>query len=144
MVVGNLHGHVGNRYGYERMHGGHSIGKRNAEEEFTLDFAVADELQITNTFFKKDPKHLLTYSSSMNSSQIDFILYPVAKWCEAHNATIILGEECALQHRVLMMDVNFRTKRKQTKTTPTPRIKWWKLKDHNLQEELKELLTQKI
>ena len=43
-----------------------------------------------------------------------------------------------------MMDGNTKTKRWQTKTAPTPKIKWWKLKDRDLQEELKESLTQKI
>ena len=76
------------------MHGGHIIGERSNEGECILDFAVANELQIANTFFKKDPKHQLTYSSGGTSRQIDFILYPVTKWCEARNAKIILGEEC--------------------------------------------------
>ena len=53
------------------MHGGQAIGKRNTEGERVLEFAFADEL-VGNTWFKKKPKHLVTYQSGNAATQIDF------------------------------------------------------------------------
>ena len=39
-----------------------------------LDFAVAFDLIIANTFFRKRESHLVTFSSRQHSSQIDFVL----------------------------------------------------------------------
>ena len=44
------------------------------EGEDILDFAVAFDLMIANTFFKKRESHLVTFSSGQHSSQIDFVL----------------------------------------------------------------------
>ena len=53
------------------MHGGQAIGKRNTEGERVLEFAFADEL-VGNIWFKKEPKHLVTYQSGNAATQIDF------------------------------------------------------------------------
>ena len=44
------------------------------EGEDILDFAVAFDLMIANTFFKKRESHLVTFSSGQYSSHIDFVL----------------------------------------------------------------------
>ena len=61
--------------GFEEVHGGQAIGKRNTEGERVLEFAFANELVVGNTWFKKKPKHLVTYQSGNAATQIDYILY---------------------------------------------------------------------
>ena len=54
LFIGDLNGHVGTTSsGFEAVHGGFGYGSRNQEEE-VLDFAVAFDLMIANTFFRKN------------------------------------------------------------------------------------------
>jgi hypothetical protein len=68
LSVGDLNGHVGStNAGYELAHGGFGYGSRNQGEDI-LDFAVAYNLGIANTFFRKRDSHLVTFSSSGHHS----------------------------------------------------------------------------
>ena len=58
-IGGDLNGHVG----FEVVHGSFGYGSRNQEGEEVLDFAIAFDLMITNTFFHKRQSHLMTFSS---------------------------------------------------------------------------------
>jgi len=74
-IGGDLNGHVGTtNTGFETAHGGFGFGSRNPEGEEVLDFAVAFDLMLANTFFQKRESHLVTFSSGQHTSQIDFIL----------------------------------------------------------------------
>jgi hypothetical protein len=62
----DLNGHVGTTSaGFEMVHGGFRYDSRNQEEDEVLDFVVAFDLLIANTFFRKRESHLLTYSSGL-------------------------------------------------------------------------------
>ena len=53
-IGGDLNGHVGtSSVGFEVVHGGFRYGSRNQEGEKVLDFAIAFDLMIANTFFRK-------------------------------------------------------------------------------------------
>ena len=68
LFIGDLNGHVGTTSaGFEAVHGGFGYGSRNQEEE-VLDFALAFDLMIANTFFRKRESHLVTFSSGQYSS----------------------------------------------------------------------------
>ena len=52
-IGGDFNSHVGkDRGGYEMVHGGHGFS-RNDSGEAILDFAVAYDLIVANTFFRK-------------------------------------------------------------------------------------------
>ena len=69
--VGDWNGHVGTAAGvYSEAHGGHGYGTRNPDGERMLEFAIANELRVGNTWFKKRNSHLVTYSSGGHSTQI--------------------------------------------------------------------------
>lgn len=54
MLAGDLNGHIGRcRDGYERWHGGETIGGRNEEGDRVLEIARTYDLMIVNTFFTK-------------------------------------------------------------------------------------------
>uniref|UniRef100_A0A453I402 Craniofacial development protein 2-like n=1 Tax=Aegilops tauschii subsp. strangulata TaxID=200361 RepID=A0A453I402_AEGTS len=74
-IGGDLNGHVAtSSTGFEGVHGGFSYGIMNQEGEDVLSFALAYDMNIANTLFKKRESHLVTFSSGQHSSQIDFDL----------------------------------------------------------------------
>jgi hypothetical protein len=53
-IGGDLNGHVGTvRGGFDRVHGGFGYDEQNQEGEDILNFAIAYDLIVANTFFKK-------------------------------------------------------------------------------------------
>jgi hypothetical protein len=58
----DLNGHVGaTNAGFERVHGGFGYGGRNQEGEDVLNFALAYDLLIANTLFRKWESHQVTF-----------------------------------------------------------------------------------
>jgi exonuclease III len=54
IIGGDLNGHVGStRLGFDMVHGGFGYGSRNQEGESILNFALAYDLFVTNTLFRK-------------------------------------------------------------------------------------------
>ena len=55
--IGNFNGHVGRWIdGFEGVHGGYGIGKRNVEGRRLLEFCYEKELCMANTWFEKQRK----------------------------------------------------------------------------------------
>ena len=68
-IGGDFNDHVvKDRGGYEMVHSGHSFGDRNDLGEAILDFAVAYDLIVANTIFRKRDEHLITFKSGHNIS----------------------------------------------------------------------------
>jgi hypothetical protein len=53
LFIGDLNGHVGTSTGFEGVHEGFGCGSRNQDGEEVLDFVVAFEPLIADTFFRK-------------------------------------------------------------------------------------------
>jgi hypothetical protein len=63
-IEGDLNGHVGSsRVGFDGVHGGLGYGSRNQEREDILNFALAYDLIVASTLFRKRVSHLVTFSS---------------------------------------------------------------------------------
>ena len=116
------------------MHGGQASGKRNHEGEKLLEFAVANELVVGNSWFKKKFGHLVTYQSEDCKTQIDYILYKRSFRKMASNMKVIVGEESATQHRLVVGDFKVCT-HAHPKKRFVFRIKVWKLEDFGNQVE---------
>jgi hypothetical protein len=103
----DLNGHVGStNAGYELAHGGFEYGSRNQGEDI-LDFVVAYNLGIANTFFKKRDSHLVTFSGGHRSSQIDFVL-TTRKYKQAClDCKVIPGESVVPQHNLVVANFRF-------------------------------------
>ena len=72
LFIGDLNGPVGTtNMGFEGVHGGFGLDDRNQEGKDILDFAVAYDLLVANTLFRKRLSHLVTFSSRQHTSQID-------------------------------------------------------------------------
>ena len=78
MPCGDWNGHVGRAgTGYSEVHGGKGFGRPepDVEGERILEYALAYDLILGNTCFKKRDSHLTTYKLGKAATQIDFILY---------------------------------------------------------------------
>ena len=107
-IGGDLNGHVGiTSAGFEAVHGGFRYGSRNQEGEEVLYFAVAFDLMIANTFFRKRESHLVTFSSGQHSSQIDFVLTRRKNKRACLGCKVIPGECVVSQHKLLVADFHF-------------------------------------
>ena len=74
-IGGDFIGHIGKEtYNYSLVHGGFGHGVRNESGENLLKFALAKELLITNSIFRKKDEHLITSKSGGHATQIDYCL----------------------------------------------------------------------
>ncbi|XP_076921463.1 uncharacterized protein LOC143582871 [Bidens hawaiensis] len=74
-IGGDFNGHIGkDNDGLQGVHGGFGFGNRNETGTDLLDFALAHDLGIINSFFKKRDSHLITFRSGGRNTQIDYLL----------------------------------------------------------------------
>ncbi len=124
IIGGDLNGHLGReRRTLLRVHGGWGIGELNEEGERIMDFALANDMAMANTFFKKSAHQYVTYKSGGRESQIDFLLCRRNHLDELQNCKIIKGESIAAQHRIVVLDCKVRNA-KRGKQLGTPKVKF--------------------
>jgi hypothetical protein len=108
-IGGDLNGHVGStRLGFDGVHGGFGYGSRNQEEEGILNFALAYDLIVTNTLFRKRVSHIVTFSSGQHCSQINFIIVRRENRHVCLDYKVIPGECVVPQHKLVLVDFRFR------------------------------------
>ena len=141
-IGGDLNGHIGTtNEGFEEVHGGFGYGDKNQEGEDILNFAIAYDLIVANTFFRKRESHLVTYHSGQHSSQIDFVLTRKADRRACLDCKVIPGECIVQQHKLVVADFRFRGCAHKKKCANIARTKWWKLKgttSHDFRDKLIE------
>ena len=129
-VGGDLNGHVGkSNENFEDCHGGYGFGSRNSSGEDILATCRVLDMVILNTMFIKQEKHLVTYSSGDNETQIDYHLVARFMKRRVKDCKVILGESLTLQHRLLVTvfhcDQNVRVGHQPVRGE---RISWYNLK----------------
>ena len=138
---GDWNGHVG-RAGteYREVYGGMGYGRSepDVEGERILEYALAFDLLLGNTCFKKRDSHLITYKSGNAATQIDIILFPRAMRKLVTDVKVIPNEEVALQHQLLVCDMKFDVPSKP-KRKFTPRLKVWKLTEPQRRNHFQEV-----
>ena len=122
------------------MHGGMGYGRPepDVEGERILEYALAFDLLLGNTCFKKRDSHLITYKSGNTGTQIDFILLRRTMRKLVTDVKVIPGEEVALQHQLLVCNMRFDV---PPKSKCTPRLKVWKLKDSQTSNHFQEVFN---
>ena len=130
------------RHWIQEVHGGMRYGRPepDVEGERTLEYALAFDLLLWNTCFKKCDSHLITYKSRNIAMQIDFILFPRTMPKLVTDVKVIPGEEVALQHQLLVCDMRIDVLPK-SKHKFTPWLKVWKLKDSQTSNHFQELFN---
>ena len=70
-IGGDLNSHVGtSNTGSEGAHGGFGYGIRNQEGEDVLSFALAHDMIVANTLFRKRESHLVTFVVELGGARI--------------------------------------------------------------------------
>ena len=116
--------------GYREVHSGmgYERPELDVEGERTLEYALAFDLLLGNTCFKKFDSHLITYKSGNIATQIDFILFRRTMSKLVTDVKVIPGEEVALPHQLFVCDMRIDVPPK-SKSKFTPHLKVWKLRD---------------
>jgi hypothetical protein len=115
-IRGDLNGHVGStRVGFDGVHGNFGYVSRNQEGEGILNFALAYDLFIANTLFRKRVSHLVTFSSGQHCSQIDFILARREDRHACLDCKVISGECVVPQHKFVVADFRFQVRFQRSK-----------------------------
>ncbi|XP_071718203.1 uncharacterized protein [Rutidosis leptorrhynchoides] len=128
LIGGDLNGHIGTDVeGYPGAHGGFGYGVRNEEGFSILEFAVAHDLVVVNSFFKKTEAQLATFHSGGHSTQIDYLLLRKGDFRTCRDCKVLNELTCSSQHRLVVMDLV--TQRRVTKSVRfvQPKIRWKKL-----------------
>ena len=74
-VGGDFNGYIGAEAdGYDTAHGGFGFDERSIGGVSVLDFAVAYDLLVANSFFKKKEDHFVTFRSGPIKTQIGYFL----------------------------------------------------------------------
>ena len=103
------------------------------------------DLTITNTWFKKEERQLITYCSGGSKSQIDFILVRKQDRKSIVNVKVIPGEvEVTEQHRLVVSDINITPVEADRKVRVgfESRIKVWRLKEEEVRRKFEDKLSQ--
>ncbi|XP_063609218.1 uncharacterized protein LOC134783322 [Penaeus indicus] len=108
VVGGDLNGHIGRGNDViSRVNGGNSFGEVN-EGDGVIDFAVSNDMTISDTILRKRQEHLITSKSGHGASQIDFLLYRRCDRVEIKDFKVIPGDHVAAQHRLVEMNLSIR------------------------------------
>jgi len=94
-----------------------------------LDFAVAFELLVVNSFFKKED-HLVTFKSDSIKNQIDYFLTKADNRRLCKDCKMIPSEYLGTQHRLLVLYVELKYS-KWKRSVGKPRVRWWNLTKEN-------------
>ena len=105
-----------------------------------MNFALAYDLLIANTLFRKRESHLVTFRSGQHSSQIDFILVRREDRRDCLDSRVIPGECVAPQHKLVVADFRLRVRVHRDKRAKIARTKWWKLRGEAAQTFKKRML----
>jgi hypothetical protein len=125
LFIGDLNGHVGStRVGFDGVHVGLGYGSRNQEGEGILNFALAYDLIVKNTLFRKRVSHQVTFSNDQHCSQIDFILVRREDRHACLDCKVIPRECVVPQHKLVVADFRFRVRLQRSKRIQAPRTKW--------------------
>ena len=75
ICLGDFNGHIGKEIdGFEGVHGGFRIGKRNLESRLLLEFCVEKGMYVGNSWFKKKDNRKVTFDGGFSEIEIDFVL----------------------------------------------------------------------
>ncbi|XP_057535322.1 uncharacterized protein LOC130813501 [Amaranthus tricolor] len=95
---------------YYSVHGGFGLGARNESGENLLEFALAKELVIANSIFRKKDEHLITCKSGGYATQVDYFLVRKGDWASCLDYKVVLGTEMPTQNRLLVLVFRMRKK----------------------------------
>jgi len=130
-IGGDFNGHIGgDSGGYESAHEGFDFGVRNSGGVAILDFAIAYDLLVVNSFFKKE-YHFVTFKSGSFKAHIDYFLTRADSQRLCRDCKVVPSEFVRSQHKLLVLDVEFNFVKWKRRGVMDLRVKWWNLTKEN-------------
>ncbi|XP_009616857.1 uncharacterized protein [Nicotiana tomentosiformis] len=108
----------------DSVHGGFGFGVRNGGGTLLLDCAKAFDLVIANSYFPKREEHLVIFHSSLDKTQIDYLLLRKCDRSLCMDCKVTPSKNLTTQHRLLVMNLEIARKRKKRDVYGQPRIRW--------------------
>lgn len=144
VVCGDLNCHVGAlTEGFEDVHGGKGFGTRNVEGEMLLEFATAMKLCVVNTWFEKEDSKKVTYESGGIRTVVDYVLMRRNDLAVVKDMKVVPGENCLLQHKLLVCVLELKTSVKMKKKVFVSRRRVWRLKETSIGQAFKDMIAAK-
>jgi len=138
---GDFNGHIGEKVdGYVRTHGGFGFGERNSGGVALLDFAVAFNLTVVNSRFKKKDEHLVTFRNGSCRTQIDYFLTRTNHRRVCKDCKVLPSEWLGTQHKLSVIDLVIKNFKVKKRGKGVDRTRWWNLTRDNatkLSEKIK-------
>lgn len=123
ILMGNYNASFGNTTNENVPNvGKYGLGDRNSRGERLLQFAIDNDMVITNTIFKHHPRRLSTWISPGKSvkNQIDYILVR-SRWVSSfENVKVRPGALCGSDHKLLWG--RFRIRLRRVRKTPAKKV----------------------
>ncbi|XP_071697219.1 uncharacterized protein [Rutidosis leptorrhynchoides] len=125
LIGGDLNGHIGSdSERYTGFHGGFWYGVRNEEGRSILNFVVAYDLVVANSFFRKTEAQLATFHSGGHSTQIDYLLLGKGDLRACRDCRVLTTWTSSTQHKLLVMDLVLQRLVTRSARPVQPRILW--------------------
>ena len=140
ICLGDFNGPIGKKVdGFEGVHGGFGIGKRNLEGRLLLEFCVEKDLCVGKSWFKKKDSKKVTFNGGRSGKEIYFVLMKKRQRKFLMDVRVIGGE---LQHKLLKVVLNRRWLKNARSSCAKKEYctKVWKL----LNEDIKTKFSEKM
>ena len=92
---------------------GLECGMRNEEREKILEFVAANNLAVTNTYFKKRESRRIIYTSGDVNSQVDYVICRRSELKRVQDCKVSLGEALEKQHKIVIFTATIKTDKEQ-------------------------------
>ncbi|XP_055826424.1 uncharacterized protein LOC129894820 [Solanum dulcamara] len=110
--------------GFDDVHGGFGFRERNGDGISLLEFAKAFELVIANSCFLKRDDQLVTFSSTVAKTQIEYLLFWKSDRGLCKDCKVISNENVTTQHKLLVMDLEIKRVRRKKTLYDQSRNRW--------------------
>jgi len=123
-------------------HGGFGYRERNNGGVSVLDFAVAYELLVVNSFFKKNENHLVTFKSGSIKTQIDYFLTRADNRRLCKDCKVIPSKHLGTQHRLLVLVVELKCLKRKKRSVWELIVNWCNLTKENAMKLVERITEQ--
>nr|XP_009795535.1 PREDICTED: craniofacial development protein 2-like [Nicotiana sylvestris] len=124
-IGGDFNGHIGeSARGCDYVHSGFGFRGRKEAGISLLEFSKVFDLVIANTCFQKREDHLVTFWSTVAKTHIDYLFCRKYDRGMCTDCKVIPSECLSTQHRLLIMVLEIKRKRKKRTAYGQPKIKW--------------------
>ena len=133
-IAGDLNGHIGGKSLDEGVIGRYGVGTRNEGGDRIVDFAIARNMAVVNTYFQKRLTRRVTYISGEQLTQVDYIMCRRKDLKQVTDCFVLPKEAVAKQHKLVVCKVRMQQPKK-VKPTVAKKTRWWKLNEKEYREK---------